>query len=902
MTDTAGLAWERRNWRRIEEVFAAAAELPAAERAAHLDAACGDDARLRARVAALLAAETDDADAVGAFAAAASPLAGRATDILDPRDEPPPRRIGVYEIVRELGRGGSSSVYLAERADGTFRKDVALKLVRRGLDTHDILARLHQERQILARLEHPNIAHLLDGGSTDDGRPYFVMERVDGLPIDEECRRRSLDIEARLELFLAVCRAVHFAHRNLTIHRDLKPSNILVTRDGVPKLLDFGIAKMLAPTEGLTRLQVTGPGLHVMTPAYASPEQLRGEALSTATDVYSLGVLLYRLLVGAQPYELEGTSLAELERRICELPPARPSQRVDAASLQTLGLPTTQLRRHRARLEGDLDTILQMALRKEPERRYGSVEQLADDLRRHLDGLPVRAQPDRWRYRARKFAVRHRRTLAATALAVLALAGTVSFYSVRLIEERNRAVEASQRATLESAKSTRVTEFLQQIFAISNPSRSLGESVTAQQLLDRGAAQIESELRDEPAVQASLMAAISQSYSGLGLYDEAEEQLERSHDLLRALHEPPHDELATSHQRLGNLRVVQGRFDDAERHFVASFEQRQALYGAGDRRSAESEAELAALAQLRGRLDEAEERYQSALTVLRAEPGARDAVTLQTESNLTTLFYARRRYDEAAALGRDVLEQQRIQLGPRHPDTLATEQTLAAILSAAGRHGEAEPLLRVLWLRQHELLGVTHPDTALAANNLATALFNLERYDEAEALYRDALARQTEAHGPTHPYTIATMLNLADLVADGHGDDATARGLYEEALERRRQVFARGSLDLVSPLMRLGRLELRTGHPAAAEEHLDEARSILERDRASAAPRSSARRLADAESLLGEALLAGGARERALPLLERGAATLRAELGAQHPKSQEASDRLARAFAADDAS
>ncbi|MEM1206932.1 MAG: serine/threonine-protein kinase, partial [Acidobacteriota bacterium] len=778
-TTTVGdLSWERRNWRRIEEIFAAAVELPGDQRAAYLDGACGDDGRLRARVEALLGAETGSADAVGELAAAASPFAGRAGGgTADPRDEPTPRHIGAYEIVRELGRGGSSSVYLAKRADGTFRKQVALKLVRRGLDTHDILARLHQERQILARLDHPNIARLLDGGSTEDGRPYFVMEQVDGLPIDDDCRQRKLDVEARLELFIAVCRAVHFAHRNLTIHRDIKPSNILVTRDGEPKLLDFGIAKMLAPAEGLTRLQVTGPGLRVMTPAYASPEQLRGETLSTATDVYSLGVLLYRLLVGAPPYGLEGLTLSELEERICELPPTRPSQRVDAASMETLGLPGAQLRRHRARLDGDLDRILAMALRKEPERRYGSAEQLADDLRRHLDGLPVRAQPDRWGYRARKFASRHRRGLASAALVVLALAGTVSFYSVQLIEERNRAVAASERAELESAKSSRVTEFLQQIFEISNPTRHQGETVTAQQLLASGAAQIESELAAEPAVQASLMAAISQSYAGLGLFDEAEEQLERSHGVLRTLHDAPHEELAASHQLFGNLRFVQGRLDDAERHFAESLEQRRDLYGSDHVRSAESEADLAALAQVRGRFDEAEGRYGSALAVLRAVPGPRSAATLQIESNLATLLYARGRFDEAATLGRRVFEQQRDLLGPRHPDTLSTEVTLAAILAAAQRPAEAEPLLRSLHGRQRDLLGDAHPQVALAANNLAAVLFELKQYDEAERLYRDAFRMQTEAHGAAHPNTIATMLNLADLLDNGRGDNAAARGL-----------------------------------------------------------------------------------------------------------------------------
>ena len=892
------LDWERRHWQRIEQLFEAADELPEADRGAFLDEACDGDQRLRDRVVALLDAELETADEVGQLVAEVSPFAraaaGEPEDLDEPWNEPAPDRIGPYEVLREVGRGGSSSVYLAERADGVFRKQVALKLVRRGVDTQDLLRRLHQERAILARLDHPNIARLLDGGSLPDGRPYLVMEYAEGQAIDEHCRRQSLDVGRRLELFIEVCRAVHVAHQNLTIHRDIKASNILVTEAGEPKLLDFGIAKVLEEAEGLTNWQITGTraGVRYMTPAYASPEQIRGEALSTATDIYSLGVLLHRLLTGLPPYELDGFHFGQLEPAVTA--PPKPSQHVSAESMEAMGLAPSHLRRHRAALAGDLDTIVAMTLRAEPERRYGSAEQLADDIQRHLDGLPVRAQPDRWGYRTKKFARRHAKTLIAAGIVAGLLATVVTFFSLRLIEERNRAFQASTRAELESSKSAQVTDFLQKIFEVSNPSRSLGESVTAVQLLDRGADQIEAELAAEPEIQASLMAAIAQSYAGLGLYDKAEVQLRRSFALRQSLFDEPHESLAEAHQLLGNLCSSQGRYDEAQQHFAAAVHQRRQLFGPDDSRTVESEGDVGAMAHVLGRLDEAEALYRRARASLRADPGPLDEATLMLESNLVTLLYDQRRLEEAAKLGRSVYERQRETLGERHPDTVATEATLAAILVADGRHEEAEPLLRELWQRRILLLGEAHPDVALAANNLAAVLFYLDRFEEAEPLYLRALAIQKEAHGPGHQKTISTMLNLADVLVAGRQDDDAARPLYQEAITRRRQLVPAMSLELVRPLISLGRLELRADRPESARRQFEEAVSILAQDQSTEVPLRPPWRLAHAQSLFGEALARSGHAELARPRLEEAVKVLRAELGEQHRHTQRALERLER--------
>ncbi len=395
-------------WREAQRIFHEARERPPEERRSFVARAAADDTELAAEVVSLLAAD----EAAGGF-----------LEVPAEPPEPPRTRAGPWRIVREIGHGGMGTVYLGERADGPFRKTVAVKIVRRGMDTEAVLRRFRQERQILAGLEHPNIARLLDGGNTDDGLPYLVMEHVEGEPLTAWCARRSLDVPARLTLFRTVSSAVQFAHQNLVVHRDLKPGNILVTADGTPKLLDFGVAKLLnTDLAGGTRdLTVAGGG--AFTPEYASPEQIRGERITTASDVWSLGVILYELLAGVRPFAPAAAAPGEIAKAVLEEEPAKPS----AAALGTgraaaFGGGSLRLSR---RLEGDLDTIVLKALRKEPERRYASAEQLAEDLRRHLDGLPVKARRDTFTYRTGKLLARHRTLAAAMALVLFALVGGI---------------------------------------------------------------------------------------------------------------------------------------------------------------------------------------------------------------------------------------------------------------------------------------------------------------------------------------------------------------------------------------------------------------------------------------------------------------------------------------------
>jgi WD40 repeat protein/serine/threonine protein kinase len=418
---------------RVVDLFSEALERPAPERDSFLDAACAGDQHLKTRVHRLLSG----ADFMDRPAAE---LERRTAE------DAPGQRVGVYELVRPLASGGMGAVWLARRADESFDAVAAIKLIKRGMDTDEILARFRAERQVLATLRHPHIAALLDGGATPDGRPYLVMEYVDGVPIDQFCRERRLGVAERIMLFVSVCAAVEHAHKSTVVHRDLKPANILVTAEGTAKLLDFGIAKVLTRD---ARATVTHH--RILTPGYASPEQVRGEPITTATDVYSLGVVLYELLTGRRPYSVDTDSPAALERAVCETEPARPSTAVLGGAAPDTALPDSRLLRRQ--LAGDLDTIVLMALRKEPQRRYGSVAQLAEDLRRHLAGLPVAARPDTIRYRAGKFVRRNKVLVGAGTLILASLVGGLAASTAMYIKAR-RAGEAEvvqrQRASAEA--------------------------------------------------------------------------------------------------------------------------------------------------------------------------------------------------------------------------------------------------------------------------------------------------------------------------------------------------------------------------------------------------------------------------------------------------------------------
>ena len=505
-------------WTRVQTLFENALDRPPDERSAWLRSVCGNEPDVYREVEALLDGDRHQH----------ALFEGRALDLLGPDDVEAAleqsgaagasglshegERVGPWVLGERLGEGGMGAVYRAERADGAFEQTAAVKLVKPGMDSAAVLARFEAERQILARLEHPSIARLLGGGLTADARPYFAMELVEGEPLTDHADAHRLGVGARLRLFARVCEAVRYAHQGLVVHRDLKPSNILVAQgaDGEAevKLLDFGIARLLGGDADAT---LTRTGQRILTPGYAAPEQVRGEAPTTATDVYALGGLLYRLLCGDAPIGTEGRTPREVELAVLDETPPRPSTCVTPDAARDRGTTETALAR---RLRGDLDTVCLKALAKDPARRYGSAAEMLADVRRHLSGLPIEARPASRGYRLRKFVARHRAAVLATAAGVLLLAGVVGAYTVRLATARDQAEGEARR-------SEEVVAFLKDLLLGASPYEAPGEELTARELVDRGAARVDTALADEPATQAALQALIAEVYMDLGRPEDA---------------------------------------------------------------------------------------------------------------------------------------------------------------------------------------------------------------------------------------------------------------------------------------------------------------------------------------------------------------------------------------------
>jgi serine/threonine-protein kinase len=678
-----------------------------------------------------------------------------------------------------------------------------------------VVARFVGERQILASLSHPNIARLLDGGATDDGRPYLVMEHVEGRPIDRYCEERGLSIPERLRLFCVAGRAVQHAHRHLVIHRDLKPSNILVTEDGEVKLLDFGIAKLLDDAAGPAAPVMTRTGVRVMTPRFASPEQVRGEPVTTASDVYQLGLLLYELLTGRPPYRLAGLTPTSLERVVCEETPPPPSDAV--ASVEPAGrADAAALGR---KLRGDLDTIVMTALRKEPDRRYASVEALVADVERHLKGQPVSARKDTLGYRTRKFVGRNRWAVAAAAGFVLLLAAygaTATVQARRVAAERDRA-EA-------------VKDFLVGVFTVADPEEGLGDTITARTLLARGADRLETELADRPALRAEMLEVIGEVHANLGLYNPAIPLLERAVELGRDAYGPDDPRLADAYIALGIAEQMRRDFEAAIPHYREALAIRRDRLAADDPRVGAAYALLGFALRDAGQPDSAEALFHQALRIYERDPGPDSHEYLDALHGLAYALRAQDRLDEAEPLYREVLDRQR-RAGVPDQEVATTLNNLAYLLRVKEDYGAAAPLYREALRIRTDVYGRAHPATQITANNLAAALQLGQKPDDAFAVLAASIAA-LEERWPEGHWRIGSARRTLGVALARSGRHGDAEANVREAL-----VIFEAQLGPENPWTAVTRAILGAyiaaqGRRAEAGPHLDRSladlRSVLE--------------------------------------------------------------------------
>ncbi len=752
-----------------------------------MERACVDDPELWREVESLLSSAAGAQSFMETPAFSLRVDADETPELPRPAEESEPevrsagRRIGPYRIERLLGRGGMGAVYLAMRVD-EFEKRVAIKVLKRDMSTGEVVRRFRHERQILAELEHPNIAQLLDGGTTEAGLPYIVMEYVEGEPIDSYCDRHRLGVRRRLELFRKVCSAVHLAHQHLIVHRDIKPGNIVVGADGEPKLLDFGIAKPL-DTHGSSAPVLTASGIRPMTLKYASPEQVGGDAITTASDVYSLGVVLYELLTWSWPYPTSGDKWLDLANAIQQQPARRPSFAVDlttpeipAAGAAETRAPAARHRRRAAdrrrlgrRLRGDLDSIVLTTLAKRPERRYPSVEQLSADVGRHLAGLPVTAHKLTSAYWAGKFVRRHK---LETAMAAIVLAAILGF-SVVAIHLRNEAVQERERAE-------EVSDFLVELFKAPGPDAAKGQEVTAREILDRGKQKIQEVRGRQPRLHARLASTMGLVYYNLGHYEDARQLLADARlDLRRHLGGKADLQLATLGNDLAATLMAQEELAQAETLFRESLAIKQRLYGEDAAEVLDTLNNLATLAARRGDVDAAEDLYRQSLKIRLTQdpPVPRDIAT--SHSHLGLLLLDKGDYQDAEAHYREALAIRRQLFGSRHTKVAIVLNNLGMTLQARGKIAESEAVYREALEIRLTRLGERHHRVAATQTNLASLLVSIGRFEEAERWALEAFETLRETM-PGHWRTAHAQSVLGSCLA-GAGRFAEAEALLLES-------------------------------------------------------------------------------------------------------------------------
>jgi serine/threonine-protein kinase len=852
------MTMDANRWQTVKQVLDSALAADPARWPALLDEKCAGDPDLRREVEELLEGVDEVPDFLSAPPSAlAAAIIDEAQEQRAPRVSYEGRRLGAYRIVREVGRGGMSRVFLGERVDGHFEQQVALKLLRAGFDSDVDVERFRAERQILASLNHPHIARLLDGGATDEGLPYLAIEYIDGTAIDTYADQQGLGIRERVVLFRTVCQATQYAHRSLVIHRDLKPSNIFVTRDGVVKLLDFGLAKLLEPGgEGSQTIR------RWMTPAYAAPEQIRGEAVTTLTDVYQLGAVLYELLAGAPPFDGHGAGLQSLEQAALRDEPEPPSSVAARSGRLSVA----------REVRGDLDAIVLKALQKEPEERFDSVTSLDRDLGAWLAGYSVQARRGSTWYRARRFVRRHRiETVAVTSisLSLVAAAGISLAAARRAGSERDRAERASH-------ESEAVSTFLMRLFEASDPAEAQGDTLTAAELLRRAAARAD-ETRGPPAAQARMLEVTAQLYHSLGhfreaitLLDRAVEQRRRSQPpnelalaqtlrqlslaqvrdlrvasgdstlrhaltLQERLLGPDHPDVASTLRQMASVAVARGDVRLAEVYARRAVVIGERAFGPQDTAVATSRFLLGSVFRRQGRLDDAEREYRAAWETYERVLGPDAPGVADVMLHVAYIEGMRGRNAEAEQIIRGAIEIRRRALGAAHPLVAWATADLAPTFAARGDLASAIDLSRQATGILRRAYGSTHAGVALSIQSLAQYLHQAGQLAEAEASYREAIAIRKRLFGHEDAGGSGAETGLATVLAD-RGDYQTAESLLRLALQRQHRVFGAAHPNTAIVEARLGMLLTRMGGFMLADSLLQHARATMERQTSRQSP------------------------------------------------------------------
>lgn len=789
---------------RVRALFDAVVELPTAERDALLVRDAADDPLVRREVQALLRIAdsqnflTDDL---------------RTTSLETNDDAMVGQSLGAYKLARVVGTGGMGTVFEATRDDEQFSKRVAVKLVQRGGASDLLAARFRLERQILARLEHRNIATLLDGGVTPDGRPYLVMEFVDGAPITQWCDARRLTIRERLALYRQVCAAVQFAHANLIIHRDLKPANVFVTSDGTVKLLDFGIAKLLGTAAAAA--PITRAGSRALTPEYASPEQLRGDALATASDIYSLGVVLFELLTGVRPHASTSAVFTQ------EAP--TPSAVLTASVVAARG--ESDISRVRRALRGDVDQIVLTALRKEPERRYSSAEALSDDLRRHLDGLPVRAQADSVQYRLGKFVRRNTVAVAALTAVLLSIVGGTIATS-----------RAATRATQAQARAERVSGFLQAVLS-TVPASTGGRDLPISEVLDSASRRLPNELAAEPQVRGELEGVIGNAYRSLGKLDLAEQHLRSAWELATRTGGDASPESIAALSELASLELTRGQPARADTMLRTAIAFADRTGERNDALRARLLAGLGSVAHYQGDATTALRYHRQALAMRERVLPAGDDATASSMVDVAVSLGELNRWPES-----EVYNRRAVAIFERShpgPNTLVAESinALATALDLQGKVEAADSAYRKVLAIRRQLYGTKHPDYAFTVMNYAMFTFDRGQFAQAAALAREPLELRGRELPESHP-AIAASLQTLGRSLDHTGDHVGAERALRESLGLRQKYLPAGSWLIGSSEGALGEHYLDLKEYAQAERYLRHGDSLMVAAFGDASPRT----------------------------------------------------------------